>query len=192
MGKGFSANKGLIGQDLGQIVRTACLNHGLSVELRAIVNDSSACLLSESYNHISTRFGLILGTGVNMAAYLPVSAIGRSKFGQRPPEWFEKATHVIINSEISMMGRDILPLTRWDRQLLENHSRPEFQPLEHMVSGMYLGEICRLALVEAIESTGVFGAVLPPSLQKPYSLSTETLSIIQRYVCGQVYASQGY
>ncbi|KAI8681405.1 Phosphotransferase [Fusarium keratoplasticum] len=180
MGKGFSANKGLIGQDLGQVVRTACLNHGLSVELRAIVNDSSACLLSESYNHISTRFGLILGTGVNMAAYLPVSAIGRSKFGQRPPEWFEKATHVIINSEISMMGRDILPLTRWDRQLLENHSRPEFQPLEHMVSGMYLGEICRLALVEAIESTGVFGAVLPPSLQKPYSLSTETLSIIQR------------
>ncbi|KAL6361756.1 hypothetical protein LRP88_05231 [Fusarium phalaenopsidis] len=136
MGKGFSANKGLIGQDLGQIVRTACLNHGLSVELRAIVNDSSACLLSESYNHISTRFGLILGTGVNMAAYLPVSAIGRSKFGQRPPEWFEKATHVIINSEISMMGRDILPLTRWDRQLLENHSRPEFQPLEHMVSGI--------------------------------------------------------
>ncbi|KAF5026142.1 hypothetical protein F66182_1790 [Fusarium sp. NRRL 66182] len=179
MGKGFSACNGLLGQDLGEIVRTACLNRGLSVELRAIVNDSSACLLSESYNHPTTRFGLILGTGVNLAAYLPVSAIGRVKFGHRPPQWFEKATHVIINSEISMMGRDILPLTRWDRQLLANHSRPEFQPLEHMVSGMYLGEICRLALVEAIESTGVFGGHVPPSLQKPYSLSTETLSIIE-------------
>jgi hexokinase len=180
MGKGFSACNGLLGQDLGEIVRTACLNHGLNVELRAIVNDSSACLLSESYNHPTTRFGLILGTGVNLAAYLPVSAIGRVKFGERPPQWFEKATHVIINSEISMMGRDILPLTRWDRQLLANHSRPEFQPLEHMVSGMYLGEICRLALVEAIESTGVFGGVVPTSLQKPYSFSTETLSIIER------------
>ncbi|SPJ72485.1 related to hexokinase [Fusarium torulosum] len=180
MGKGFSACNGLLGQDLGEIVRTACLNRGLNVELRAIVNDSSACLLSESYNHPTTRFGLILGTGVNLAAYLPVSAIGRVKFGERPPQWFEKATHVIINSEISMMGRDILPLTRWDKQLLANHSRPEFQPLEHMVSGMYLGEICRLALVEAIESTGVFGGVVPTSLQKPYSFSTETLSIIER------------
>ncbi|KAM0561052.1 hypothetical protein ACHAPJ_003553 [Fusarium lateritium] len=180
MGKGFSACNGLLGQDLGEIVRTACLNHGLNVELRAIVNDSSACLLSESYNHPTTRFGLILGTGVNLAAYLPVSAIGRIKFGERPPQWFEKATHVIINSEISMMGRDILPLTRWDRQLLANHSRPEFQPLEHMVSGMYLGEICRLALVEAIGPTGVFGGVVPASLLKPYSFSTETLSIIEK------------
>jgi hexokinase len=180
MGKGFSACNGLLGQDLGEIVRTACLNRGLNVELRAIVNDSSACLLSESYNHPTTRFGLILGTGVNLAAYLPVSAIGRVKFGERPPQWFEKATHVIINSEISMMGRDILPLTRWDKQLLANHSRPEFQPLEHMVSGMYLGEICRLALVEAIESTGVFGGAVPGSLQEPYSFSTETLSIIEK------------
>ncbi|KAF5242240.1 hypothetical protein FAUST_3433 [Fusarium austroamericanum] len=180
MGKGFCACDGLLGRDLGDIVRTACLNRGLNVELRAIVNDSSACLLSESYNHPTTRFGLILGTGVNLAAYLPVSAIGRVKFGQRPPQWFEKATHVIINSEISMMGRDILPLTRWDRQLLANHARPEFQPLEHMVSGMYLGEICRLALVEAIETTGAFGGVVPASLQKPYSFSTETLSIIEK------------
>ncbi|KAM0307844.1 hypothetical protein HYE67_000474 [Fusarium culmorum] len=180
MGKGFCACDGLLGRDLGDIVRTACLNRGLNVELRAIVNDSSACLLSESYNHPTTRFGLILGTGVNLAAYLPVSAIGRVKFGQRPPQWFEKATHVIINSEISMMGRDILPLTRWDRQLLANHARPEFQPLEHMVSGMYLGEICRLALVEAIETTGAFGGVVPASLQKPYSFSTKTLSIIEK------------
>lgn len=180
MGKGFCACNGLLGQDLGEIVRTACLNRGLNVELRAIVNDSSACLLSESYNHPTTRFGLILGTGVNLAAYLPVSAIGRIKFGQRPPQWFEKATHVIINSEVSMMGRDILPLTRWDKQLLANHSRPDFQPLEHMVSGYYLGEICRFALVEAIETTGAFGGVVPASLQKPYSFSTETLSIIEK------------
>ncbi|KAF5657801.1 RTT107-like protein [Fusarium heterosporum] len=179
MGKGFCACNGLLGQDLGEIVRTACQGRGLNVELRAVVNDSSACLLSESYNHPTTRFGLILGTGVNLAAYLPVSAIGRVKFGERPPQWFEKATHVIINSEISMMGRDILPLTRWDRQLLANHSRPDFQPLEHMVSGMYLGEICRLALVEAIETTGIFGGAVPASLQKPYSFSTATLSLIE-------------
>lgn len=182
MGKGFRAHEGLLGDDLGHILRTACLGRGLDVELKVIINDSSACLLSESYTHTSTRFGLILGTGINLAAYLPVLAISRAKFGHRPVEWFELASHVIVNTEISMVGRGVLPLTRWDRQLLEAHSRPDFQPLEHMVSGMYLGEICRLGLVDAIKTTGVFGGVVPPSLQKPYSLATEMLSMIQRYV----------
>ncbi|KAF5708615.1 hexokinase [Fusarium mundagurra] len=71
MGKGFAACNDLLDQDLGEIVRTACLNRDHDVELRAIVNDSSACLLSESYNDNTTRFSLILGTGVNLAAYLP-------------------------------------------------------------------------------------------------------------------------
>lgn len=178
MGKGFMANKGLIGEDLGQIIETSCGKQGLNVELRAIVNDSSACLLSEAYTHTSTRFGLILGTGVNIAAYLPVLTIGKPKLGARPPEW----THLIVNSEISMFGNGILPFTRWDQQLREAHARPDFQPLELLVSGMYLGEICRLVLVEAIESTGVFGGIVPPSLEKSYSLATETLSMVERYV----------
>ncbi|KAH6894381.1 hypothetical protein B0T10DRAFT_558517 [Thelonectria olida] len=175
MGKGFMANKGLMDEDLGQVIETACGKQGLNVELRAIVNDSSACLLSESYSHTSTRFGLILGTGVNIAAYLPVLTIGKHKLGQRPADW----THLIVNSEISMFGGGILPLTRWDQQLREGHARPDFQPLELLVSGMYLGEICRLILIEGIESTGVFGGVVPPSLKKPYSLATETLSMVE-------------
>ncbi|KAF7544498.1 hypothetical protein G7Z17_g9910 [Cylindrodendrum hubeiense] len=175
MGKGFLAHNGLVGQDLGQIIETACDKHGLNVELRAILNDSSACLLSQSYSHPSTRFGLILGTGVNIAAYMPISAIGQSKVGQKPADW----THLIVNSEIGMFGHDILPLTRWDQQLLKTHPMPTFQPYEHLVSGMYLGEVCRHVLVEAVESTGVFGGVLPSSLRERYSLATETLSMIQ-------------
>ncbi|KAH8729511.1 hypothetical protein BGZ61DRAFT_446501 [Ilyonectria robusta] len=175
MGKGFLAHNGLVGQDLGRIIKTACGNHDLNVELRAILNDSSACLLSESYTHSSTRFGLILGTGVNIAAYLPISAIGKAKVGEKPADW----THLIVNSEIGMFGHGILPLTRWDRELLKTHPMPTFQPYEHLVSGMYLGEICRQVLVEAIESTGVFGGTLPASLKERYSLATETLSMIQ-------------
>ena len=182
MGKGFMANKGLLGQDLGEIITKACQNRNLNVELRAIVNDSSACLLSRAYSHTSTRFGLILGTGVNLAAYLPVFTIGRAKFGQRDQSWFDEASHVIVNTEMSMFGGGLLPLTRWDKLLLKGLPRPDFQPLEYMVSGMYLGEICRFALLEAIESTGVFGGVVPPSLTEPYSLGTETISKIQRYV----------
>lgn len=181
MGKGFMANKGLIGQDLGQLVKKACMNQGLDVEVAAILNDSSACLLSQAYTHTSTRFGLILGTGVNIGAYLPVSLIGRRKFGTRPVGWFDRASHVIVNTELGMFGHKVLPVTRWDRQLLDGHPRPEFQPLEHMVSGMYLGEVARFALIEAIETTGIFGGVVPSSLCAPYSLGTDTISIIERF-----------
>ncbi|KAM0480804.1 hypothetical protein ACHAPX_003691 [Trichoderma viride] len=179
MGKGFLADTGLVGQDLGDIVKTACKNQNLNVELKAILNDSSACLLSRAYSHSSTRFGLILGTGVNIAAYLPVSAISRSKFGERPAGWFDEASHVIVNTELGMFGSKILPLTRWDRQLSKEHPRPDFQPLEYLTSGMYLGEIVRLILVDAIQTTGLMGGVVPSSLTELYSLGTETISTIE-------------
>ncbi|KAK0709597.1 hypothetical protein B0T26DRAFT_653832 [Lasiosphaeria miniovina] len=179
MGKGFLAAEGLLGQDLGEIIKNACQKRGLHVELSAIVNDSSAALLSEAYSSPSTRFGLILGTGVNIAAHLPVTTIGQPKYGDRPDSWYEKASHVVVNTELGMFGTDILPLTRWDILLKKGHPRPDFQPLEHLVSGYYLGEVCRLALVEAVESTGLFSSVVPPSLSTPYSLDTETLSLIE-------------
>ncbi|KAI6091489.1 hexokinase [Hypoxylon rubiginosum] len=176
MGKGFLATNGLLGQDLGEIIKFACKKQGLNVQLAAIVNDSSATLLSQAYVHASTRFGLILGTGTNIAVHLPVSAFSRSKYGTRPESWFDSASHVIVNTELGMFGKDILPLTRWDELLNADHPRPDFQPLEHLLSGYYLGEICRLAIVEAVETAGLLGGQLPPSLEKPYSLDTEILS----------------
>ncbi|OTA56304.1 hexokinase [Hypoxylon sp. EC38] len=179
MGKGFLATNGLLGQDLGELIKFACKKQGLNVQLEAIVNDSSATLLSQAYVHASTRFGLILGTGTNIAVHLPVSAFSRAKYGKRPESWFESATHVIVNTELGMFGKDILPLTRWDELLNAGHPRPEFQPLEHMLSGYYLGEICRFAIIEAVETAGLLGGQLPPSLEKPYSLDTEILSRIE-------------
>jgi hexokinase len=179
MGKSFKAADALVGQDLGEVVETACRKVGLIVELATIINDSTACLLSEAYLNTSTRFGLILGTGVNLAAYLPLPLISEAKFNNRPQSWFEEASHLVVNSELGMFGRDILPLTRWDQALKAGHLRPEFQPLEYLVSGQYLGEVCRFALLEAISTAGLFGGVVPASLHEPYSLDTETIANIE-------------
>ncbi|KAI1166249.1 hexokinase-1 [Nemania serpens] len=176
MGKGFLATNGLLGQDLGEIIKFACRKRDLNVRLASIINDSTATLLSQAYTHAETRFGLILGTGTNIAVHLPVSALSRSKYGARPQSWFDSASHVIVNTELGMFGHDILPTTRWDELLNASHPRPEFQPLEHFLSGYYLGEICRLAIVEAVKTAGLLGGELPPSLTEPYSLDTEILS----------------
>jgi hexokinase len=179
MGKGFLAAHGLLGQDLGDLIQGACSRRGLNVKLNAIVNDSSASLLSEAYLDPTTRFALILGTGVNAAVHLPVHIFSPSKFGVRPAEWHHSAKHVIVNTEMSMFGAGILPYTRWDKELLATHSNPTFQPLEHLVSGGYLGEIARLILVEGVQTAGLFGGVVPPSLEERYSLETETISCIE-------------
>ncbi|KAJ4180184.1 N-acetylglucosamine kinase 1 [Fusarium falciforme] len=144
-----------------------------------LLNDSGATLISQIYTHPSTRFGLILGTGVNVAGYLPTHLISKDKFGQRPEGWLEEAHSVIVNAELSMFGHGILPRTQWDAKLSSSLPRPEFQPLETMVSGMYLGEIARLVLVDAIEATGLFGGATPKAFQQPYSLGTEVLSMIE-------------
>jgi hexokinase len=114
-----------------------------------------------------------------MAVHLPVSHIGLGKFGARPQTWIQGAKHVIVNTEVSMFGKDILPTTRWDMALNAAHAQRDFQPLELMVGGRYLGEIARLAILEAVESARLFGGEVPEGLEAPYSLPTEILSQMQ-------------
>ncbi|KAF5013122.1 hypothetical protein FDECE_842 [Fusarium decemcellulare] len=182
MGKAFRAADGLIGQDLAALVEAACLRAGLAAKIHILLNDSSATLISRTYTHPSTRFGLILGTGVNVAGYLPLPLVGGEKLGERPEQWLTEAHNVVVNAELSMFGQGILPKTRWDVTLSRGLPGLDFQPLETMVSGMYLGEILRLILLEAIETTGIFGGVIPKAFQKPYSLGTEMLSMIESNV----------
>ncbi|TVY59411.1 Hexokinase-1 [Lachnellula suecica] len=178
MGKGFLAAHGLLGKDLGDLIQDSCSRRGLNVQLNAIVNDSSATLLSKAYLDQTTRFALILGTGVNAAVHLPVHIFSPPKFGKRPETWHDAAKHVIVNTELSMFGGGILPYTKWDLQLRAAHTMPDFQPMEHFVSGGYLGEIVRLVLVDGILNAGLFGGVVPASLEGRYTLDTETVSDI--------------
>jgi hexokinase len=179
MGKGFHCSNGTVGQELGQLLIDSCKKRSLNVNVAAIVNDSSAALLSRAYVDPKTRMSLILGTGTNMAIHFPVHEIGQGKFGVRPEGWFEYAKHVIINTEMSMFGGDVLPMTRWDDVLNRTHLRPDYQPLEYMITGRYLGEIVRLIIVEAVETAGLFGGELPHSMREPYSFDTSIVAFLE-------------
>ncbi|KAI7056796.1 hexokinase-1 [Hortaea werneckii] len=179
MGKGFRATHGVEGEDLSELVMKSCRARGLNVEMKAIVNDGAATLLSQAYRDPSTRMSLILGTGMNAAVYLPVTALGPGKFGSRPATWHAAAHHVLVNTELSMFGKHILPTTRWDDDLNAHHLLPDFQPLEYLVTGRYLGEILRLILLEAVSTAGLFGGELPAHLEDPYALDTRLLADFQ-------------
>ncbi|KAE8155224.1 hypothetical protein BDV25DRAFT_146348 [Aspergillus avenaceus] len=179
MGKGFLCSNGTLGQELGDLIVQSCRRRSLNVQVDAIVNDSSATLLSRAYVDPKTRMSLILGTGTNMAIHFPVHAIGLTKFGTRPASWFDYAKHVIINSELSMFGGKVLPMTRWDDYLNSTHLRPDYQPLEYMVTGRYLGEIIRLIIVEAVDTAQLFGGELPHSMRDAYSFDTSIVAFIE-------------
>ncbi|KAL4866378.1 hypothetical protein BDV12DRAFT_187453 [Aspergillus spectabilis] len=179
MGKGFMCSMGTVGQELGALIVQSCQERNLNVCVDAIVNDSSAALLSRAYVDPATRMSLILGTGTNVAIHFPVHAIGLAKFGTRPAGWFDYAKHVIINSEMSMFGGGVLPMTRWDEIINRTHLRPDYQPLEYMATGRYLGEIVRLIIVEAVEAAYLFGGELPHSMRDAYSFDTSIVAFIE-------------
>lgn len=179
MGKGFLCSNGTEGEELADLIMEACQKRQLNVRMDAIVNDSSATLLSRAYTDPSTRISLILGTGTNAAVHIPVHAIGTEKFGERPAEWFAQAKSVIVNTELSMFGGGVLSMTRWDDDLNTNHIKPDYQPLEYMATGRYLGEIVRLIMVEAVDTAGLFGGELPVSMSTPYSFDTAIVACIE-------------
>lgn len=179
MGKGFRADHGIEGEDLGELIMRACRQRGLNVEMCAIVNDSSATLLSQAYRDSATRMSLILGTGMNAAVFLPVPTIGNGKFGIRPNGWLDAAERVVVNTELSMFGKRTLQATKWDDELNAKHMKPDFQPLEYLITGRYLGEIVRLIILEAIASAGLFDGQVPKGLDGAYTFDTKTLATFE-------------
>jgi hexokinase len=154
----------------------------LNVQLDAIINDGQATLMTRAYQDDAICFGLILGTGTNMAVNLPTKAFGQSKFGNRPQSWHNEAVNAVVNTEFSMFGTNVLPKTRWDDYLNKHHTHPDFQPLEYMIGGRYMGEIVRLVLVEAIQTTGLFGGQFPEGFLEPYTVETSTTAAFEEYV----------
>ncbi|KAL5115764.1 N-acetylglucosamine kinase 1 [Pleosporales sp. CAS-2024a] len=179
MGKGFRATEGVLGQDLSELIMAPCRQRGLPVHMESIVNDSSATLLSRAYEDPSTRFAVILGTGFNISVHLPVASLAMTKYKGYPQAWLDEATHVLVNTECSMFGKNIFPTTRWDTQLNDMHVRPDFQPFEHMISGRYLGEIVRLIIEEAVHTAGLFSGEMPEGLSEPYTLDTGTIAAME-------------
>ncbi|KFY74862.1 hypothetical protein V499_05140 [Pseudogymnoascus sp. VKM F-103] len=204
MGKGFRAMEGLLGADLADVLQGACDRRHLPVTLTATVNDAASTLLSRAYSTPNTHYGLILGTGVNIAVHLPTSLVA-GKLALRninsaaspptsPPSLSTSPgssvsmgsalpphDHVIVNTEISMFGAGVLPVTRFDTALDAAHALPGFQPLEMLVSGRYLGEVARLVILEGFERGVLFAdaKALPKGWERGYGLDSEVLAKLQ-------------
>ena len=155
---------------------------GLNLRMKALMNDTEATLLSHAFANPSTKISLILGTGLNAALPLPISALSEQKLGKRPKEWMKATRLVLVNAEISMFGHETFPLSKADKELDATSVHPGFQPLEQLTSGRYLGEICRLVVVDGIKSGILFSGKIPGRLEVKFGLDTALMAELEVYV----------
>lgn len=186
MGKGFRTHEGIVGTDLRGHFEAAFRRKGMmTLRMNALMNDTEATLLSHAYENPDTRISLICGTGTNAALQLPVSAVAEAKLGARSDNWSERAKVTLVNTECSMFGGDgVFPATNADKVLDANQIHPGFQPFEQLVGGRYLGEVCRITLVELASAAGggekLFAGVIPEGLEERFSLDTAMLGAFEK------------
>ena len=135
----------------------------------AILNDTTGCLMACAYKHTECAMGVIVGTGTN-ASYVESLQNVDLYEGEKPLD----SSCVVINTEWGAFGNTgslEIVRTQYDHQLDKNSINPGkqvrflldlFETLqnvvfffvevyEKLISGMYLGELTRLLIVDAIQ-----------------------------------------
>lgn len=164
--KAFTA-PGVEGEDVAALLTAAMRRRGLeSVRIGALTNDTVGTLLAGSYADPSCDMGVILGTGTNACYPERVARIRKLPGGEASGE-------MIVNLEWGNFDR--LAANRFDDLLDDASPNPGRQRLEKMVSGMYLGEIARLAVREMMERGLLFPGGPGTAFSVPYGLAAEQL-----------------
>ncbi|XP_063926161.1 hexokinase type 2-like [Zophobas morio] len=152
--KGFNCSN-CVGNDVVQLLKDAIARRGdVKIKVCAILNDTTGTLMSCAWKNPYCRIGLIVGTGSN-ACYVEK---------QKNAELFDDADkgsgNVLINLEWGAFGDDgslDFIRTDYDRDVDTNSVNPGRQLHEKMISGMYMGEITRLALEKFTKQGLLFG-----------------------------------
>ncbi|MCK9195743.1 MAG: hypothetical protein M0P16_02045 [Syntrophales bacterium] len=166
--KGFTAG-GVEGEDVVALLSEALRRKGTGfIHVAALANDTVGTLVAKSYADPSCDMGVILGTGTNacypekIAHILKCPGLGASG-------------EMIVNMEWG--GFSQLKTNIYDHLLDRASLNPGKQLFEKMVSGMYLGEISRLVIVEMMERGLLFRGTSLSAFSKGYALTTEHLSM---------------
>jgi hexokinase len=76
----------------------------------------------------------------------------------------------------------MLPRTKYDDIIDRKSPNPGEQTFEKLISGMYLGEVVRLVMLDLIMTGELFGGQSSEELKTEYKFETANMSRIERYV----------
>lgn len=152
--KGFNCSN-VVGNDVVQMLNEAIDRRGdVQIEVCAILNDTTGTLMSCAWKNRYTRIGLIVGTGSN-ACY-----VEKQSNAELWNDVDMGSGKVLINLEWGAFGDDgalDFVRTEYDEDVDTNSINPGKQKHEKMISGMYMGELVRLALERFTKEGLLFG-----------------------------------
>ncbi|ETI23707.1 hypothetical protein G647_05512 [Cladophialophora carrionii CBS 160.54] len=153
--KGFNIDEAL-GQDVCELLQKEIDSLGLPVRVAALVNDTVGTLMARSYTSpgkTSTLIGAIFGTGTNGAYVEKLDRVKKMKeiddAAGGAANYDASTGLMVINTEWGSFDNPlkVLPNTQYDIDLDKESVNPGIQMFEKRVSGMFLGEILRRALL---------------------------------------------
>ena len=151
--KGFDIQDA-VGRDVCQLLQEEIDLLKLPVRVAALVNDTVGTLMSRSYTSpgkTPTVLGAIFGTGTNGAYVEQLSNIKKPLEGD-----YDASTGLmVVNTEWGSFDNElaVMPTTKYDAALDAASVNPGIQMFEKRVSGMFLGELLRLSLLD-LEAAG--------------------------------------
>ncbi|OMH83315.1 Hexokinase-1 [Zancudomyces culisetae] len=172
--KGFSVPNA-VGRDVVNMTQDAFMRHHLRVKIVALVNDTVGSLMTSGYSFPNAQMGIIFGTGTNACYWEKASKIEKYNGDDK-----DSIDEMVINMEWGAFDNalKLLPYTPYDNKL--NRKSPNFglQSYEKMISGMYLGEVARNALLWMIDRRALFGGRSSTELNTGYGFDTSYVSTI--------------
>lgn len=136
--KEFTAS-GCIGEDVVALLQAQLQARGINLEVKALANDTVGTMEAAAYANPNTAMGVILGTGTN-AAYIEKTA-NVGKWAGKPSE------EMVINTEWGNLDMAAV-MNLADAAIDAASANPGLQRFEKMISGMYLGELARVSVLQ--------------------------------------------
>ena len=156
--KGFDIDDA-IGKDVCELLQAEIDALHLPVKVAALVNDTVGTLMARSYaspGKTGTLLGAIFGTGTNGAYVESLANITKLKQPTSgESQNFDTSTgEMIINTEWGSFdnGLSVLPKTAYDDALDRESNNPGIQMFEKRISGMFLGEVLRRAILSLMKN----------------------------------------
>ncbi|KAK4518989.1 uncharacterized protein ATC70_009216 [Mucor velutinosus] len=135
-----------VGSDIVDLFHQRFEAKGLAVKVVAMANDAVCTLLAHAYQHPSTRIGIVHSAGTNCAYYDKVTNM--ENFLADHPKLLATTSDMIINTEWCNISSKYLPVNKFDELVDLESNNKGVHAFEKMTTGMYLGELVRLILVE--------------------------------------------
>ena len=157
--KGFDIEDA-IGKDVcGLLQKEIDLLH-LPVKVAALVNDTVGTLMARSYTSpgkTGTLLGAIFGTGTNGAYMEKLDKITKLATMEGSADYDKSTGEMIVNTEWGSFDNQlsVLPNTPYDDALDKGSVNPGIQMFEKRISGMFLGEILRQAILSLMNDPGI-------------------------------------